>query len=536
MTRKILCFTMILLLASAVPALAQDCDLTGYRLFVDPGHGGADPGAIGPTGLRESDVTLGVGLLLRDWLEYMGATVRMSRTTDATVALTTRATLANNFGAHRFVSVHMNSFSNPAVDGTETFVVPNASARTRHLGQSVLNELVYYLGTFNRGLKTANFTVLTRTVMPATLSESVFISNPYQEAALYDFWYQWWIATAQAQGFCDHLAVYPTGAAGDAGPDSGPPPVFPPREAPTAEPLDLGQLLRLRTQRLIDGDGFYLSPRFSPDGRFLAFGARADDGLYVLDTWTAGSTPQRLASDAGAGGPYAWSPDGRRLAYSASGRAGFSVKWADLLSGETGTAAAPSPDPLVPAFAANGDLLLVDAARQTVRRRARVSDRPSSRPGPPQVIAREGGLWIAPEGRRLPTPDADLAYMDAQPSPDGSYVLAQASHPRGAFLFAVDAQTGAAHHLSLLGVGRQGAYNLSYEGAWSPDGRHLLVNVVRDDGDTVIGSDLYLTDREGKSWQRLAGGGVRLHPTWSAQNRIAFDDGAGRIVVADLAQ
>src|SRR5262249_27660006 len=140
MNKKAFRFLVAFLFLLALPAFGQDCDLTGYRLFIDPGHGGADSGAVGPTGYFEKTATLYTGLYLRDWLQYLGATVGMSRTTDTTVSLTARATAANNFRAHRFISVHYNSFSNPSVDGTETFVVPNATARTRNLGQSVLNE------------------------------------------------------------------------------------------------------------------------------------------------------------------------------------------------------------------------------------------------------------------------------------------------------------------------------------------------------------------------------------------------------------
>src|SRR5262249_15787234 len=105
---------------------------------------------------------------------------------------------------------------------------------------------------------------------------------------------------------------------------------------------------------------------------------------------------------------------------------------------------------------------------------------------------------------------------------------------QGAFLFSVDTQTGVAYNLSWLGVGREGRFNLSYEGAWSPDGQHVLLNVMKDDGYTVLSSELYITDRTGRRLQRLSGGGpVKLHGVWSAQNQIAFDDGEGRIVLAE---
>lgn len=520
-----------LLFLAIAPVFGQDCDLTGYRLFIDPGHGGSDSGAIGPTGYYEKTATLGTGLSLRDWLQYLGATVRMSRTGDATVSLTTRATLANNFGAHRFVSVHYNSFSNPAVDGTETFVVPNATARTRHLGQSLQDELVAYIGAPNRGLKTASFTVLVRTSMPAALTESVFISNPDEEAALRDPAYRDWIAAAQAQGLCDHLAVYPGGFSEDAETE-----VF---IAPFAEiatpagrraPIDWARSVSLHTLRVIEEGRFFLDPHVSPDGRFLIFAERGSPGLYLIDTLAAESAPQRIVPDAAPGLRFAWSPDSRSIAYMTRTKQGFVSKRANLFTGETDVVSAALSNPAWPVFSPGGDLWLIDPPTGAV-----IGENASGRPFSPRVFLHDGQVWAERDGQTVMLTQGDMEYIDAARSPEGAFVLSQASHPQGAFLFSIDTQTGAAHNLSLLGVGKEGRFNLSYEGSWSPDGRRVLVNVIRDDGYTIVGSDLYVTDPTGTHWQRLSGGGaVKLHAVWSTLNQIAFDDGAGHIVLADL--
>ncbi len=188
-------------------AAQQTCNLTGRKIFVDAGHGGSDPGAIGPTGLQEKDVNLDVALRLRDWLQGLGATVEMSRTTDIFIPLGTRADLANSFGADRFISIHNNAFSNPSANGTETFTAPNPLVTTRDFGQQTLNYLLWYLGLRNRGLKTANFTVLIRTTMPAVLSESAFVTNPAEEALLADPAARAWIAEAHAYAICQHLGA-----------------------------------------------------------------------------------------------------------------------------------------------------------------------------------------------------------------------------------------------------------------------------------------------------------------------------------------
>jgi len=120
-------------------AAQQTCNLTGRKIFVDAGHGGSDPGAIGPTGLQEKDVNLDVALRLRDWLQDLGASVEMSRTTDIFIPLGTRADLANGFGADRFISIHNNAFTSPTANGTETFTAPNPSATTRDFGQKTMN-------------------------------------------------------------------------------------------------------------------------------------------------------------------------------------------------------------------------------------------------------------------------------------------------------------------------------------------------------------------------------------------------------------
>lgn len=100
MVKKILVglITVILILSLAGMALAAN-GLAGKKIYVDPGHGGDDPGAVGANGLKEKTVNLRVATVLKNCLvEYGGATVRMSRTTDKTVSLSARVTDANNWG------------------------------------------------------------------------------------------------------------------------------------------------------------------------------------------------------------------------------------------------------------------------------------------------------------------------------------------------------------------------------------------------------------------------------------------------------
>ena len=95
------------------------------KIYLDPGHGGSDPGASG-NGLLEKDVTLAIALKINDILlkEYAGAETRLSRTTDKTVTLQERTDDANSWGADLFVSIHTNAF-----DGELSCSSGNSDAR-----------------------------------------------------------------------------------------------------------------------------------------------------------------------------------------------------------------------------------------------------------------------------------------------------------------------------------------------------------------------------------------------------------------------
>lgn len=150
------------------------------KVFLDPGHGGNNPGAIGPNGLREADVNLDVALRVGRILQAEGISVRYSRTGDSSVSLSERANLANSWDADYFVSIHCNSNVNPIYTGTETFFYREGSV-AQDFARVVNNALVEQIGTKDLGIFAENFAVLRLTDMPAILVELAFISNP-QEA------------------------------------------------------------------------------------------------------------------------------------------------------------------------------------------------------------------------------------------------------------------------------------------------------------------------------------------------------------------
>ncbi|MHB1126609.1 MAG: N-acetylmuramoyl-L-alanine amidase family protein [Bacillota bacterium] len=174
------------------------------RIVIDPGHGGKDPGAIGPTGLKEKDVTLTIALRLQRELARHGVDLTMTRTTDTEVnplaindseELQARCDIANKAKGDYFVSIHCNSYTDPKSRGTETWILARGG-KAEGLAKNVHGEVVAAQGAVDRGIKTKAFYVLKNTNMPSILVENLFISNPAEEKLLRDNTFL--VKTAQA--------------------------------------------------------------------------------------------------------------------------------------------------------------------------------------------------------------------------------------------------------------------------------------------------------------------------------------------------
>lgn len=194
------------------------------RIILDPGHGGEDPGAIGPSGLKEKDINLKVAEELAKLLrKKLGVEVYLTREKDQFVSLDRRAELANQWKGDLFISIHTNAGFNKVAHGVETFfnskypygegatavaerenkqisisdnISPEAKMilwdmlQTRYRKKS--NELAHIIqkrlsettGLDDRGTKSAGFYVLRGVAMPAILVEIGFISNPLEERKL----------------------------------------------------------------------------------------------------------------------------------------------------------------------------------------------------------------------------------------------------------------------------------------------------------------------------------------------------------------
>lgn len=195
-------------------AAASIAGVKGHSIVIDPGHGGSDSGAVGPTGLTEKAVTLAVSKQLRDILQAAGARVKMTRDSDVDVygwdatagqELQARVNVGERMpGAEIFVSVHINAFSNPSSHGMETYYYEGSYGGQRLAGL-INQELQEAGGLFNRGVKTANFYVIKHSSMPATLLELAFITNPHEERLLADAEYQQKLAQAIARGIARYF-------------------------------------------------------------------------------------------------------------------------------------------------------------------------------------------------------------------------------------------------------------------------------------------------------------------------------------------
>lgn len=171
------------------------------KIFVNPGHGGSDCGAVG-NGLKERDVVLKIGKRVEDYLHAVGYDVKLLQYD----GLSEICAQANAWQADLFVSIHCNAGGGT---GTETFYY-EYSSKGRKLAACIQRQIVDSIGTYDRGLKTKisggyDSYVCKYTDMPAVLVETAFIDNA-QDAKLLveredDF------ARAIARGVTDYFAM-----------------------------------------------------------------------------------------------------------------------------------------------------------------------------------------------------------------------------------------------------------------------------------------------------------------------------------------
>jgi len=239
------------------PAVAAPSESKIDRLIVvalDPGHGGEDPGAIGPSGLKEKDVVLAVALKLRDRINAVpGMRAMLTREADFFVPLHERVRKARRVQADLFVSIHADAFLTPKARGASVFVLSSNGAtsaaarwmankenaadlvggvnikasdaavlRALHdmsttaqikdslkLGGEVLGQIGKVGHLHKPRVEQAGFAVLKAPDIPSILVETAFISNPGEEAKLRDPVYQTKLVDALTTGIKRYFAKNP---------------------------------------------------------------------------------------------------------------------------------------------------------------------------------------------------------------------------------------------------------------------------------------------------------------------------------------
>lgn len=218
-------------------------------IVLDPGHGGEDPGAIGPSGLREKNVVLAIARETKKILDAMGYQTYMTRNEDVFIPLGVRVAKARSLKADIFISIHADAFTSPSARGTGVYALSTrgaTSAAARFLeqtqnnadliggvqkvgnkqvdsalldmtqtatikdslvlGRRVLDELGK-LNKLHKGyVDQANFAVLRAPDIPSILVETAFLSNPTEEKLLASASFRQQSANAIAQGIRSYLS------------------------------------------------------------------------------------------------------------------------------------------------------------------------------------------------------------------------------------------------------------------------------------------------------------------------------------------
>ncbi|MFG5778150.1 N-acetylmuramoyl-L-alanine amidase [Comamonas sp. J-3] len=245
------------------PARSRPASRTDRLIIValDPGHGGEDPGATGPSGTREKDIVLKIGHLLRERINNSsvgGNPMRafMTRDADFFVPLGTRVEKARRVQADLFISIHADAFTKPSANGASVFALSERGAtssaarwlankenesdlvgglnvagvgeKDQHVQRALLDmsttaqindslklgsHVLQKLGRFARlhkpRVEQAGFAVLKAPDIPSVLVETAFISNPEEEAKLRSSAYQVQLADAMMQGILEYFAKNP---------------------------------------------------------------------------------------------------------------------------------------------------------------------------------------------------------------------------------------------------------------------------------------------------------------------------------------
>ncbi|MBD3918855.1 N-acetylmuramoyl-L-alanine amidase [Paenibacillus sp. PR3] len=176
-----------------------------YKVVIDAGHGGTDPGTSSASGLYEKTFNLSIVLKMKELLDKeKRIQVTYTRTDDTYPTRKERVNMANNIKADAFVSIHANSFTSPATNGTETYYNRSDS---KPFAQIMHKHLVEATGLKDNGVRFGDFQVIRETTMPAILLENGYMSNENDVKALFDNAVQNRIAAAIVAGIKEQLKL-----------------------------------------------------------------------------------------------------------------------------------------------------------------------------------------------------------------------------------------------------------------------------------------------------------------------------------------
>ena len=196
--------------SSVVPTLSEATPEAETRtlpsnivIAIDPGHGGADPGAIGIGGLQEKDVVSAIAYDVAEILEKSGLQVVLTRTDDREIDLEPRVQIAQRASSNLFVSIHANSISldRPEVNGLETYYYSSGNQLAQVIHDAILQELTMT----DRGVRQARFYVLRNTSMPAVLVETGFVTGAEDARNFNDPAWRGQMAEAIATGIVQYV-------------------------------------------------------------------------------------------------------------------------------------------------------------------------------------------------------------------------------------------------------------------------------------------------------------------------------------------
>jgi Tol biopolymer transport system component len=298
------------------------------------------------------------------------------------------------------------------------------------------------------------------------------------------------------------------------------------------------QSMKLEAVRpMATGDLDILNAVWSPDGSTLTLTKAKHAGIYLMDP----STEQisTVTDEAQAGYRFAWSPDGRQIAYKALVDAQAmtkAIKLADLETNQIRQISDLSNDVGVPAwfpdgrlgFTYQGDFFIVDRSGTVLET---IPDIASN-----VAAVSSDGQWI------LYNDDQDRMWAyhlsdgeRFQATPDGRRFFNPVWSPTDP-VAVVNELGGPFYLLDVIAGGTLTPLDNGNHYAWSPDGQRIIYDITEDDGHYITAADIYTINRDGTGRTALTNTaeGLEMHPSWSLTDRVAYSQPDGKLFVAQL--